>query len=511
VILILLGTTLAATGQNIRLEKSPDLQLATSISEEELSQIITTLEATLNEYGEVATLYDKDQKRVTEESINKFYELFSPTAEVMKDYAEYIPEELVPFKDYSLEVYNMFKTKGIQVRIERAVLTEIKVDLSGFYTPTVIVTKKIFNTLSANGTTNSIATGKTIAQKMIFDIYKDELGEAKIGKIDFEAPPVTPDDYTRILSIPVRLGTSSYSSTTSDYWNSTQSQANLDVSGGLNFSVGFELLTDRLITSKKTSDRKLALTIGAQFSSYSMKTTLDGFGFEMIDTMAIHQIDSTEQRYIRQVSSVNVEEKLNFSTLQLPVGLALRLANKRKMSIYTHFRFIPSFTFGANGNLQGAGTYDAFRLFGGNVPSQDRICRPNSVNPDLLELVEGYGDFELDRAGTPTEYSICGRQTIEASTEPELNRLTYLLQISPTAYIKFGDDNPGWGLIIGLDASYRLGSLIEHSPINALSESPFRYSDVDSEGSLLSQYTDNVSALNFGLRIGLFQKLTNEP
>jgi len=185
----------------------------------------------------------------------------------------------------------------------------------------------------------------------------------------------------------------------------------------------------------------------------------------------------------------------------VPIGVAYRFLNKQKFTFYTHFRFIPSFTLSGNGDITGTGTYDGIIIneATGEV-SQMRILRMMAADPNLIQDSNGFGPYEVGE-----------NQTISTSTEPELNRLTYLLQISPTAYIKFGDDNPGWGLMIGLDASYRLGSLLTHNPINDISESPFRFSDDNFEGSLLSQYTDNVSALNFGLRIGLFQRLTNEP
>jgi|GEM_PF-2345004 len=515
VILILLGTTLAATGQNIRLEKSPDLQLATSISEEELSQIITTLEATLNEYAQAATLYDSDKKRVTEGTIDRFHELFSPTAEVMKDYAEYIPRELIPYKDYSLEVYNMFKTKGIEVQIVRAELIDIQADLSGFYTPTVIVTKKIFNTLSANGTTNVVATGKSVTQKMIFDIYKEDLDQAKIGKIAFDKDIDPPGDYTRILSIPLSFGTSNYHETLTDYWNLNQSQADINVSGGLSFSLGFELLTDRLITGKEKSDRKLAFTVGVQYASYSIKTQLDSFVLknEGITLVAIDSVENDSQDYERKLHEAQITEKLNFGTIQLPVGIALRLVDKQKLSFYTHLRFIPSYTFIGRGNVEGSGRYDGFPVFPNYEDDVEvRLCDGLTVNPDLLKDRTGFGLYDV--AGetiTPlSELYVCGNQNIDEPAEPELNRLTYNLQVSPTAYIKFSDNNPAWGLMVGLDISYRFGSLLTHNPVDSRLDEPLNF-NTDFEGSFLNYYTDEVSALNFGLRIGLFQKLTNEP
>ncbi len=494
-------------GQNLKLRIAPDLSKPDALTEEQIEQIITTVETVLNDYAALSKMTDSETRRVTEASVERFNKLFTPSARVMKDYMEYIPAELYPFKAYSLEVYNLLRLKGVQSVIESAELIEIKKDAVGFYIPVVSVRKRMFTALNSNGESIGTGAGREVLQKMYFDIFEEDLSRADIGKIAPAEETQAADNYTRIISFSAGVGTTAFNATNSAFWTQNHASAGLDFSGGLDFSVGAEFMTDKFITAGGNSDRKLALSFGLRYSSYQLKTALRSFSLEF-DTVAVKEIDNTSAPYRRLVGPVTADETLRFGVLEIPVGVSYRLLKKKTALVYLYARLIPAFTLGGSGSLSGNALYDA-RLYiddpgspnDGNV-SEFRILRGSgtgaAVDSGLLDQSDGFAAYRV------------GNMPLEGTPAPQIKGSGFAFQFSPTAYIDFSDDNPGFGLMAGLDLTYRFGSFLAHDPVSSVAAEPFRFSDVYA-GSLPGCYVDSMTGFSYGLRIGLYQKLSTQP
>jgi len=495
--LLFSGHFLLAQGA-ITISRAPDLKIEGGVTPVQLSQINKTVQTALNDYASAAKLLDPNEKRVTEASIDQFHLLFTPNAMIVKDYAEFVPSNLISYKDYSLDVYNNLKLKGVEMIIQSAELVEVKSDGLGFFIPVVKVRKKIFNTLSADGTKNTVTSGNNYVQKITFDIFKDDMNRANISKIEPNEGIEVPDEYTRIIGISVGLGSSAYSSSYSDYWNSAHEKNNsgLEVKGKLNFSFGAELTTDRFITSKTNPNRQLALSLGLRYASYQMETALRSFRLDTFRTTAT--ANNITDDYLRKVGPVYADEKMDFGVLEIPLGVAYRVWKKQNSIIYLHARLIPGFVISGKTTLSGDALYDGFLLDENGNGTDMRILRMMAADEKLLFVDNGFGPFDV------------GEQTLDLSVEPELVGLTFAFQLSPTAYLSFSEDNPGWGLMLGVDLGYHFGSFLTHNPVSSITDDAFKFSD-DYKASLLSYYTNRVTGFDFGLRIGLFQRLNVEP
>ena len=503
IVFLLAGFAPLAIGQNLKLRNASDVVIDPSISQSDVATIRAAIEKALNEYAAAAKLVDPEKKRVNEQSIDRFSALFSPNARVVKDYAEYPPQELIPFKDYALDVFNQLQLKGVEVIVEKVELLELKADALGFYVPVVMVQKRFFNSLSADGKVNSIAMGKTEKQRITFDIYKDDLERANISKIDFGEDVEPPEQYTRLFQISAGVGSATFSPGLSAYWDEAHSASSLDVSGGINFSIGVEWMTDRFITPKTAPSRKLAFSVGLRYASYQFTSELRDFGLEPFDAVATSGTNTA--RYRRLVDSISADEELRFGTIEIPLGVAFALRKTQRSLIYLHARLVPTLVLGASGDLTGTGIYDGILYNedptsnGNGTLSEFRILREMAADPNLLDEGMGFRPYQVGR-----------NVGINESADPDLQGLAFAIQLSPTAYFNFSDDNPGWGLLIGLDLSYHLGSFMKHDPVSSASDDALKFSD-DFEGSILDYYADDLSGFSFGLRIGLFQRLGIDP
>ena len=492
-------------GQSVSLTRSPNLKVDESIPQSAVDQMMTTLQTALNEYAEAAKLLDPNANLVNENSTARFNDLFSGGAKVVKDFAVFPPAELISNSDYALEVYNFLRGSGIQFTIEEAVLESIDADGLGFYTPVIFIRKRIFNTVSNDGEVSTSFNGKAIELKIKYDILSSDLERADIGEINYAKPPKAADDYTRFLSISLGLGSSILNSTNSSYLDANFAAGTLDVGGGLNFSFGAEFTTNQFITAASNSDRKLFVSAGIRFASYAVNTDLASFFLPDFEAEAVDALDGNSNRYIRKVGPVNAEEALRFNHLEIPIGIGYRLAKNQKSTILLHARLIPSLVLSGGGDITGEGVYDGILInelgvdgLPAGTISEFRILREGAVREGVLANTDAFEPYNV------------GIQNINEEADPTTVGLALALQLSPTLYLNFSDDNPGWGLMVGLDINYHLGSWVEHNPIGSSGENVLKFSD-DYRESLLNLYLDDLSGLSFGLRLGLFQRLITKP
>lgn len=501
IIFLLFGFYTSNAQEEVHLN-AEEANIESTISEQDKTTLLTSLDQLLSDYIRTASLLDATMDRVTQESQTEFIRLFTRRGSlVFQDYYEQITEgeQLVPVEDYCYVVDNNMGFSGVLFIIEEAKLIDLSTDKfdDEFYTAEMIITKVMNNHISKDKKLEQ--TFKRYELKITIDIYKEKLERATIQRIESNEEIAVVDFYNRYIGITLLGGGSSnYNLQSSDYWNDNHSNSSLKLSGGLNYSVGLEFITDKLITRAKSSNRKISMNLGLMYSSYEMNSSLTNFALNPFDVTAIRG-DST-QLYSRLVGPVSVEEQLRFGVLEIPLGIGYTLLDNTKSSFIVFGKLVPGIVLTGNGNIDGTGHYDGvlYKEDTHNL-SQYQVLEANASNPEFINENVGYAAFDV------------GTQAIKLESNPLLKSTVLALKVSPTYYLKFDEDkNPGWGIMIALDFGYQLGSFIEHNPATNNEEEAFHFND-DYNNSLTSYYADGVSAITYGFRIGLFQRNQLNP
>lgn len=479
---------LAAQAVKIDLNGPPTPKIAPGISPELRNQLIQSVEQKLNEYAELGSLLDKNQKRVTSVSIDRFRALFNAAAELPKDYLEFVPPLPVGLSEYCNDVFQRLETRGLQMTISSARLLEIIDDPTGFYVIRVAVDKSLYNYLSERGGPKISTGGRHFKQIFHFDILKTRPEEVKIANIMGETRPPAAK-YTRYFGPSLAVGLPLVQSTLSDNWNNrSASQGNLSINGGVSFAVGFDYMTSRLLP-RSSPQKNLFASIGLHLATSSLSTKLENVSIG--EFSAVARIQSDTIAYQRSAQDIQAKEVLTVTSLTIPVGIAWRLKTSRKVDVFIAARLLPSFTLTDLGRLDGEGAYVA------SIPDALwQSDRSNSVNPAQLDDPNKFGPLMI------------GQRSLEGTPGPNVVPFTLAVQLSPQAYIHLSDINPSWSLLVGLDLSYQFGSPIEYG--DAESGNLFRFPD-DYSGSILQRYTSSLSLFTPALRVGLLHRMVTKP
>ncbi len=466
-----------------------------NISDSDIEIIIGLTQQTLDKYSEVATFISEENVGVNEESEEAYYSVFNMNlAKVMQDYKRYPPQDLIEPSEYVIKIENFF-FEGFEFEIKNPQIVKIT-NFQNYYSVTVELAKVVFSVIGANGNVEDEPSGIWHKQKFTFDINKSKMDIAKITEISnaTKAKPVEP--YTNIFNLSVGVGSSTYSPSMSSYWNSEHSSSGLDANSGLDFSIGVEYISNKFITAKSASERKIAWSAGVMFSSYQVNTTLSSFSSKFD---AIAENNTGSQKYQRLVNLGAIEEEIRYSAIQVPFGIGFRIKDDPTYLIHTFFKVIPSFMMGGSGTLSGSSVYDGILYLPDEVTLSDlRILDDMAANQETLNDPNHFGPYDV------------GEQDINVDAKPNLASTFLTLQLSPTAYFKFENRDPVWGLSVGIDLGYQLSSFITHDPISSNTEDPLGDS-TDFNGSLLNYFSNDMSGFHFALRVGLFRFSEQAP
>lgn len=471
----------------VKLQLAPDFVKGTELSEERFQELLSLTEAAVNNYATAGRIYDAGARRVTNESIKVFNDLFTPAAEIVKDYVEFPPRELVDFRDYSIEVFNMLSDKGVQFHLTSAELQSMNVRTLGsstFYVPVVKATKVVYAYLDRYGVLKQSTSGLSIDLLITFDIYAEDLSSAKIAKINHGVSVKPADDYNRILAIYAMGGSSALNPSFSSYWADQHANSTMNLSGNFNWSIGVDYMNDRFISSKSNPNRSIGFSAGLRFSAIAMEADVPEYTTRT--SLQTIQIDGTEVLGERSVSTGNIRQSVNISTLSLPIGIDYKLRKTRTMIVAIHGRIVPSLLLGGNSSLSGTLLHEVY------FPEYDLLFSdPNS----------GSGNW-----GAAAD---AGSRTFELESEPTLQNFVLGFELSPTAYFNFEDSKSSWGILVGADIGYVPGSFFVHQPIEGIGNEPLSLSaDLP---PLTSAYLNDLSSLFFGIRVGLFQRAVTQP
>ena len=452
-------------------------------------KVVTSVQNLLNEYAEAATLLDATKRQVTSTSINRFRGLFNPTARVIKDYEEYIQGESVDIRTYTDQVFNRLLRQGLKVKIESAKLVEIKLDPAGYWVAFVELDKSFYNAATAGQEVKDISSGRFMKQMIQIDIKTNDLERAKIAGIKcIGCSTAIVDDFVRYVGPSIGIFTGSFNPSLSSFWNNNHASSSLSTSAEPGFSFGVDFLTNAF-TSKGATKKNLFLTAGLRYSIYRMSTGVNDFAIAPYTEMTPGSIALP---YSRSARDISFEEKLNASVLEIPLGVAYRLKKGIKSDFLLGVKLIPSFVLSASGDIKGTGTYDAEIS-----ESMWRLLEEGATDMGQIDEATRFGPFQSGE-----------NLPISENSDPSTAGFLLSAQISPTYYLHFSEEESSWSLLVGLDLNFHLGSFLAHD--ENVSEDILKFND-DYSSSFLQHYTDGMSGVTFGLRIGLHHRLTSRP
>ena len=468
---------------NLRIDPNIKKPAASIMSAEKEAEVLQTTKNILNNYTQRISLRDPNSKIVTSEMINSFSELFAPTATLPDDYKAEV-REVMQIRDYCNEIFLKMKLDGIQVVFNDFLLKEIKDDPDGFYKVYVDVTKTRYNYLNAAGKVEKSTSGKRMKQTMSIDIRK---GSAHLGQIRslvqvIEGKADRPFERDiSVVGLSLGAGSGSITTTETPLFKTASSGSDFKTKSGLNVSIGFDFTTTKVVNARKSSNKNAQLLLGVRYAIEQVTANLSNFSVAPFQATAT--TSSASQSYSRKAGPINGTEKLTIGLLEPYLGLGYRVSNKRQSKLYVSLKAIPTFTISNSGNLEGLGRYD------GTI-SRFRFLGNNSFRPDLLQNPLGAGPYQV------------GNRVLDSGLESNLKG-ALAFQLSPALYLDLTDDNPTWGISIGLDLTYHPTYL---SSDDSYEEHALLFPDDRLQGSLHEYYSDKISAFTYGLRIGLYRK-----
>jgi len=483
---ILLAFPLSA--QKVKLNTTT-AKYPSALKSDDRQKVIETLENFMNDYAEAASLFDEKKRRVTSESIDKFQSFFHPTARVIRDYEEFYVDGTIGVRTYADQVFNRMLRKGLKVKLLKAKLSEIKYDASGYWTATIELEKAFYNATTGNQDVKEIPSGRFMQQVLQVDVKTNNLERAKIASIRcLGCQGVLVDNFVRFVGPSFGLHSGSYNPSLSSFWNNNHSSSNYTAKGGLGFSIGVDFLTNSFL-GKGKEKKNLFLTGGLRYSLYKISSEVSDFAlspFAEVATMGTINLD-----YMRSARDIQFTEDLSVGLIEIPIGVAYRLANNNKSSILVGLKLVPSFVLSGSGSIAGSGTYDAELS-----EAMWRLLEEGASNPDEINEPTKFGPFNA------------GEQIpIQQDANPSTSGFALGIQLSPTYYLHLAEAESSWSILFGLDLNLHLGSFFSHD--NA-SDDLLKFAN-DYNTSFLQHYTDGMSGFSYGLRIGLHHRFDRRP
>ncbi|MEP7321556.1 MAG: hypothetical protein ABI761_06540 [Saprospiraceae bacterium] len=447
-------------------------------------------------YQQHASLYDKKSNLVTSETVRQFRDLFVPDATLPPDFMEQIREE-IPVQEYGDKVITNLPTVGVQMIFDEASLKEIKYDPDGFFISIVEIQKTRYNYLDSKGEIRNSTSGKPMKQTIYISIPEKSPDRGYISRIAhvFEGTADLPSEQdTRIWAFSGGIGQGTLNVSESALWSDVH-EASLLKSKTTLFSVGGELITTKIINPSRSPHKGLIFSLGIRYAIDKIETNFENFRTDTFPAVATEAANNThKQTYIRYVGPIDGEEVITPNIFEIPVGIGLRLLNKKKTKLYLHARVIPRIVLNGDGDLIGPARYDGLLTYGSNnTKSQFRFLRNKAIKTGLLQSDLGFNAYQV------------GNIPLDLVAKPIL-KSTIAYQLSPTLYLDFSEYDETWGMLIGVDVTYHSKYIITSTPVET---DLFRFPNDALYQSVVQQYSDKISSIGYGLRLGLFRKIIN--
>jgi hypothetical protein len=461
------------------------MEVADGISDNARDSLIDFATVLINKYAELGTLLDRNSE-VNEKSVEKFRKLFYASAELQADYRENPSEKYNTVAEYTAEVYKRLRFEGVKFKIESAVILGMQYDQAGIYTLNLKVTKLIFNPLNDNGVVRSIASGKRTTQFFTLSCEEGSIHNLRIYKIKGVASK-TAASYVRYSGVTAGAGEQKFNITPSQLWETThKSPSSLAVTAEPVISAGFEFSTNRL-PFNRSGNKNVFLNAGIFIDRVSILTKIDEFGIDFFSADA-SDTDNNILMYLRKVSKLSATEKMNLTSVSVPVGFSMRLKSTSLTDFFIGIKLRPGFVISANGSMTGEGFYTAY-------------VGASNWNTDI-KTAFNTAVIDVSSAYLPL---IVRKRELAGEPKPELRSFSLTASLSPRFYRKLSLRNPCTSLMIGAD--FNLGMLspfVHQSSESDLFNFPNKY-----DGSILTHYTKNMTSLGVSFIVGVHRQLSS--
>jgi hypothetical protein len=498
---LLLFIACTANGQ-VKIQRAPDLSLENPIPEPEINRIMNALNLRLEEYGKAATLFNKNTRSINDESVAEFKNLFTPDAKICNDLYEY-EEQLQGLNQYIGIAMDYFEREGVRFTLSDPVLKSIK-EADQHYICSVSVRKETEKYYKGNG--EIIAEPKTHELEFVFDIQKNDWNSTKISAIRSYKLLSIIAPYVQYVDNSIRFGAFQTSYSISQGFKDFARSGNLSIKSGFRIGDGFTWRSN-FLAPLKSSKKNLFVTVGLQGAYTALEADLKDYSLFPEKADELYSGSGSFYDYLyREVSSVNVKEKIQNISLNLPIGLSYRVLNKYKTALFFEVFYIPSFSLYSMSTTTGDGLYD-------NVIYLDNNTF-NGYKYSYLEEIDRFNSYGIFPPSSVIENAnkyFLGKRIIDYSFKPRIN-ISHQVGFSATIFNDFFKRNKTFGIAIGIDAIFDLQPFVRDAsqrPEFEIISSGKDFYVRDS--SLLGTYIQNVKVRNIGLHIAFYQKRSRKP
>jgi hypothetical protein len=417
------------------------------IDEKTEDELLLTVRKAIKKYDKFADLLDDQTMGVSQEAINRFKKLFADNATVYNDVSR--RAYTVNYSEYATQINDYLKKDGVKYDIFSASVGDISYDSTGYYYIDVLTRKYLFNGLNSEKEPFYCKSGRTFNMTFTYAIPEDDLGDAKILKINGNLVKECQD---KLLIFQPTIGYSMgiVNRTSSDFFQSSLTGLNSDYKLMNNFRSGF--LLQKSLNKRNT----IFATAGILYQLSQMKSQWNGFFLaeKTDDEGAIFN-------HLTQIS--NGVETGKIHGLNIPVGLKFRVADWSSTYLFVNPSFNVNFPilgkFDFEGDLISTGVYESGETILFNL-------NDNVLTPDRLE-------YEADLKNKKLNFST----GVEVAFQYIFNSNT--------------------ALEIGLEFQYGLNSMISSSSNMAF------YPDnlLENGLSFTEAYAKKINQTSFGLKI----------
>lgn len=486
---------------------SPNLDFEElEIPENIFDQLVETSKKVMQNYNNTASLFDRDKDRVSQAAIDRYIDNFSDNAKIVDDFSPRLLNDR-NVRNYASQVLDYLPKEGVQFEMRTARIRDVVYDETGYYEVEVQANKTLYNGVNLDNSTFKCKTGRGYFLKFYIVIYKEEIQNGKIRKIDGSISRQC-EDANATFGLYARGG--------SDLLNLSSFNGNTPPSGVTyqDAKADFELNTNVSVVGSVgftfnipiTKKEQFFLSLNAGYSLFQLKTTAIGTYFfkedESTNTNVINVSGiPNEFRYDKFVR-MNIAEKNAVHGVELPLGFKYKktFQDNDRLNLGASILIVPSFQFG---NTTSVAVGDL--AYWANL---DFIN--GGVNDDGANLGINFQDHINDDELSPFGIGEVDVEAIE-DLNPVLEFETaFGLRFSPYVQYAVSNDKKKW-LELSVEYNHGLTNVFIHTE----EDIPF-LSDVDDdlldipaeyENSLLSSSFSNSKLNTISLRLSFLFKL----
>ncbi len=469
--------------------------IGAGIDEATKAQIIEVVQDILNRYYNIASFWDENNEAFDEDKYTAFISLFSGSARVYEDIAD--EPTNIEYSTYANNVYQYLQEEGVQFDLENAYLNSIDRDDSGFYFAELDIEKIVYVGLDKNNLPVKFGDGRRYALNVRVDMPDYDVTDAKIEAIKGEeaAKRVATPAY---LSANFHYGLGQYLNGTPNSIGETfgdLTRTSASVLGG-------QLLFRKALSSKE--NLWFHLGVGAQ--QHTFVTGFDNFnnsdlpGTERSQSPFLGALvnGATPQPYVEEngetllgnvtINSItDAVERLNILTIDVPIGVTMRLNRTFSSRVFLDLSIVPSYSITSSG--QSSGTPKGFIIPDSeHFPSIEQI----QAQSDGAERLADYTFSDADFAFTDNDLSVT-------------NNFGLGVQLSPTYQY---DISFNYGVEIGINLWYNVLSITTFNDSQeGYLKSEFGNGSFGTKTSILEDYYNGVNPFYASLKVGFFYKI----